>query len=110
MKKYISLLLALGMILSVFAIPAYAAEDDVSPYTPICPGCNARLVTTGRRYVEDYSVPGCYESNDYHVHYNRLYERTWYCGTASCELVGYVVDRQVTVVEENVCHLITPIA
>lgn len=109
MKKYMALLLALVMVLSVFAIPAYAAENDGSTYTPTCPSCNARLATTGYQYVEEYTVPGCSVSNDHHVHYNRVYERTWYCRTASCELVGYVVDSQKTVVEENVCYLVTPI-
>lgn len=109
MKKYMSLLLALVMVLSVFAIPAYAAEDDASTYTPTCPSCKARLVSTGYKYVDDYPVPGCNVSNDHHVHYDRIYERTWYCGTASCELVGYVVDSQETVVEKNVCDLVTPI-
>lgn len=109
MKKYISILLALVMILSIFAIPAYAAEADATPYTPTCPSCKARLRTTGRNYIEHYSVPGCAEDDDYHVHYDRYYERTWYCGTASCEMVGYVVDRETTLLESNICHIVRPI-
>lgn len=111
MKKKLSVLIAMIIVMSVFLLPANAMEvDEGTVYTVICPACGQRLSSKVYTYTEQYAVPGCADFDDYHVHYDRYSERDWFCGTADCELVGYVISRNTTKTASNLCHLLTPIS
>ena len=75
MKKTLSLLLALVMLMSVLIIPAAAAmpeEDVAEPFAWMdCPRCHdsARIYSSTPVYREMHNVTSCSKYNAAHTHY-----------------------------------------
>ena len=91
MKKTLSLLLAIVMLLSVLVIPAAAAapEDEAAPYAAYkgCPNCgSSALYSRQELEPEERTVSSCTMDRTPHVHYYWYYldsYRCTYCGTVT---------------------------
>ncbi len=107
MKKMLSFVMALVIVFTILAVPAYATENVPVTYTPTCPLCGERLSSRGSNYPDQLrTVDSCAAYNGPHMHYSTYYVRNWECHTVDCELIGYVVYKEgPVVVKEDCCNI-----
>lgn len=73
-KRVVSLLMALMLVIGIFAVPAMAAQDDegIEPYGPVtrCDNCGASISTSSTEtWTEwNYVYTGCPLTSKTHIH------------------------------------------
>lgn len=84
-KRIVSLLMALMLVIGIFAVPAMAAQDDegIELYGPKirCPNCNASItMPSSQTWAENGTVyTTCYKSKDLHAHFKSWLVTGWRC-------------------------------
>ena len=84
-KRIVSLLMAVMLVIGIFAVPAMAAQDDdgIELYGPVirCDNCFASITKpTDQTWAENGTVyTTCYKSKDYHEHFKSWKVTGWRC-------------------------------
>ena len=84
MKRIVSLILVLAAVLSVAAVPAFAAKGDVVDGYCLHCGMACSVITQDVPVDDHYYVVNCFEYNELHYH-TSMYRYYWYlCPTSEC--------------------------
>ena len=103
MKKTISLILALAVVLSVAAVPAFAAKGDV--VDGYCIHCGMPCFVTSQVITIDdhYYVGSCFEYLEPHYHSSRSKYYWYVCPTDDCVTNNVLTVKEIVRLDD-LCH------